>query len=51
MHQNHVPTAPAHLVPGAMFSAEGTSFMPNTYADTLTEEQVDQLVAFLGSMK
>ncbi|MGY1457916.1 MULTISPECIES: c-type cytochrome [unclassified Luteimonas] len=41
----------AHLVPGAMFSAEGTSFMPNTYPETLTEEQVDQLVAFLGSMK
>ncbi|MBJ6978479.1 c-type cytochrome [Luteimonas sp. MC1895] len=41
----------AHLVPGAMFSAEGTSFMPNTYADSLTAEQVDQLVAFLGSMK
>lgn len=41
----------AHLVPGAMFSAEGTSFMPNTYADSLTEEQVDQLVAFLGTMK
>lgn len=41
----------AHLVPGAMFSAEGTSFMPNTYAESLTEEQVDQLAAFLGSMK
>ncbi|MGY0559856.1 MULTISPECIES: c-type cytochrome [unclassified Luteimonas] len=41
----------AHLVPGAMFSAEGTSFMPNTYPDTLTEEQIEQLVAFLGSMK
>ncbi|MBB1471668.1 MULTISPECIES: cytochrome c [unclassified Luteimonas] len=41
----------AHLVPGAMFSAEGTSFMPNTYPESLTEEQVDQLVAFLGSMK
>ncbi|MEN1929680.1 c-type cytochrome [Luteimonas sp. MJ204] len=46
-----IVTPSAHLVPGAMFSAEGTSFMPNTYADSLTEEQVDQLVAFLGSMK
>ena len=41
----------AHLVPGAMFSAEGTSFMPNTYADSLTEEEIDQLVAFLGTLK
>ncbi|QDW66436.1 cytochrome c [Luteimonas granuli] len=41
----------AHLVPGAMFSADGTSFMPNTYADTLTGEQIDQLAAFLASMK
>ncbi|GHD72094.1 hypothetical protein GCM10007164_19210 [Luteimonas padinae] len=46
-----IVTPSAHLVPGAMFSAEGTSFMPNTYAESLTEEQVDQLVAFLGSMK
>lgn len=41
----------AHLVPGAMFSAEGVSFMPNTYAEALSEEQVEQLVAFLGTMK
>ncbi len=40
----------AHLVPGAMFSAEGVSFMPNTYADTLTEEQIDQLVAYLATL-
>ena len=40
----------AHLVPGAMFSAEGTSFMPNTYPDTLTDEQIDQLVAFLATL-
>jgi nitric oxide reductase subunit C len=46
-----IVTPSAHLVPGAMFSAEGTSFMPNTYAESLTEEQVDQLVAFLGTMK
>lgn len=41
----------AHLVPGDMFSASGVSFMPDTYADDLTDEQVDQLVAFLLSMK
>src|SRR5690625_2797973 len=40
----------AHLVPGAMFSANGVSFMPNTYADDLTEEQIDQLVAFLATL-
>jgi nitric oxide reductase subunit C len=41
----------AHLVPGAMFSASGVSFMPDTYAESLTEEQVDQLVAFLATLK
>jgi nitric oxide reductase subunit C len=41
----------AHLVPGDMFSANGVSFMPNTYAEALTDEQVDQLVAFLASLK
>ncbi len=46
-----IVTPSAHLVPGAMFSAEGTSFMPNTYADSLTDEEVDQLVAFLGTLK
>ena len=39
-------TAPsAHLVPGAMYSANGTSFMPATYGKDLTPEQIDQLVA------
>jgi nitric oxide reductase subunit C len=41
----------AHLVPGAMFSANGVSFMPATYAESLTDEQVDQLVAFLASLR
>ena len=41
----------AYLVPGAMYSASGTSFMPNTYHEALTDEQVDQLVAFLGTLK
>ncbi len=40
----------AYLVPGSMFSAGGTSFMPPTYED-LTTEQVDQLVAYLSSFK
>lgn len=41
----------AHLVPGAMYSADGNSFMPNTYVNDLSAEQVDQLVAYLSSLK
>src|SRR5690606_17046331 len=40
-----------HVVPGARFSADGVSFMPNTYRDSLTDEQTDQLVAYLMSLK
>lgn len=40
----------AHVVPGAMYSANGTSFMPNTYTN-LKPEEVDQLVAYLSSLK
>ena len=41
----------AHLVPGAMYSAGGTSFMPNTYAKDLKPEQIDQLVAYLVTLQ
>lgn len=41
----------AHVVPGAMYSANGVSFMPNTYGQGLKPEQVDQLVAYLSSLK
>ena len=41
----------AYLYPGDMFSAGGTSFMPTTYAESLTEEQLDQLVAYLATFK
>jgi nitric oxide reductase subunit C len=41
----------AHLVPGAMYSAGGTSFMPNTYGKELKPEQVDQLVAYLATLQ
>ena len=41
----------AHVVPGAMYSAEGVSFMPNTYVKDLTEAQIEQLVAYLSSLK
>ncbi|QIB64097.1 cytochrome c [Kineobactrum salinum] len=41
----------AHLVEGAMYSANGTSFMPTTYNDSLTDEEIDQLVAYLTTFK
>ncbi len=41
----------AHLVPGAMYSTDGTSFMPTTYAKDLKPEQIDQLTAYLMSLK
>ena len=41
----------AHVITGPMYSASGTSFMPPTYADSLTPEQLDQLVAYLSSLK
>jgi nitric oxide reductase subunit C len=40
----------AHLVPGAMYSAGGTSFMPNTYG-SLKPEELDELVAYLATLK
>lgn len=39
----------AWLHPGPMYSADGTSFMPPSYGDDLTEEQIDHLVAYLLS--
>ncbi len=41
----------AHLTPGAMYSADGVSFMPTGYETSLTEEQLDQLTAYLASLK
>jgi nitric oxide reductase subunit C len=41
----------AFVVPGAMYSANGTSFMPATYAKDLTPEQIEQLVAYLSSLE
>ncbi len=41
----------AHLVPGPMYSAGGTSFMPNTYGKDLKPEQIDQLVAYLATLQ
>jgi nitric oxide reductase subunit C len=41
----------AYLVPGAMYSANGQSFMPHSYGKDLSEDQIDQLVAYLGSLR
>lgn len=41
----------AHLVPGAMYSADGVSFMPTTYGKDLTPEQIGQIVEYLNSLK
>ena len=41
----------AHVVPGPMYSANGVSFMPTTYSNDLTPAQIDQLVAYLSSLK
>jgi nitric oxide reductase subunit C len=41
----------AYLVPGPMYSTDGQSFMPPTYAKDLTPEQIDQLVAYLVTLK
>ena len=46
-----VTSPSAHLVPGAMYSAGGASFMPPGYGKDLTPAQIEQLVAYLSSLK
>ncbi|HEX7025925.1 MAG TPA: cytochrome c, partial [Gammaproteobacteria bacterium] len=46
-----IVTPSAHLVEGAMYSAGGTSFMPTGYDQSLSSEQIDQLVAYLATLK
>ena len=41
----------AYLVPGAMYSANGVSFMPSTYVNDLTPQQIDDLVTYLSTLK
>ncbi|WP_426102167.1 c-type cytochrome [Massilia sp. TSP1-1-2] len=41
----------AHLISGAMYSANGVSFMPDTYGKSLTPGQIEQLTAYLTSLK
>lgn len=40
-----------YLVPGEMYSADGTSFMPSGYKESLTEEEIEQLTAYLATLK
>jgi nitric oxide reductase subunit C len=41
----------AYLVPGPTYSAGGRSFMPDQYDKTLKPEQIDELVAYLSTLK
>lgn len=41
----------AHLIAGTMYSANGVSFMPNTYGKDLKPEQIDRLVAYLQTLR
>lgn len=41
----------AYLVPGQTFSAGGVSFMPANTEDLLTPEEIDQLVAYLMTLR
>jgi nitric oxide reductase subunit C len=46
-----IPQPSAHLGAGTMYSADGVSFMPNTYDKDLTSEQVNHLAAYLATFK
>jgi nitric oxide reductase subunit C len=41
----------AYLVPGPTYGAAGRSFMPDHYEKTLKREQIDELVAYLATLK
>lgn len=41
----------AYLVPGPIYSSGGRSFMPDNYHTTLTDEQIDQLVEYLATLR
>jgi nitric oxide reductase subunit C len=41
----------AHLVPGELYAADGRSFMPDNYGQLLSEQQIDQLVAYLMTLR
>ena len=41
----------AYVIPGAMYSANGQSFMPNTYDEAMSAEQIEHLAEFLLTLK
>ena len=41
----------AHIIAGGMYGAGGVSFMPATFALSLEPAQIDQLVAYLATLK
>lgn len=41
----------AYIVPGPAYSANGQSFMPPNFGKDLTPAQIDQLVAYLATLK
>lgn len=41
----------AHLVPGPLFSAGGRSFMPDNFEQLLQPEQIEQLIAYLLTLR
>lgn len=41
----------AYLVPGQIYGAGGRSFMPDNYDTMLTDEQIEQLVAYLATLR
>jgi nitric oxide reductase subunit C len=41
----------AYVVPGPTYSADGRSIMPGNFGKDLTPQQIDQLVAYLASLK
>ncbi len=41
----------AHIAAGGNYGAGGVSFMPPTYGESLKPEQIDQLVAYLATLK
>ena len=41
----------AHVVPGQIYSAGGRSFMPDNYETMISPEQIDQLVAYLVTLR
>jgi nitric oxide reductase subunit C len=40
-----------HLVPGERYAAAGRSLMPEGYGQTLSEKQIDDLVAYLATLR